>query len=340
MPAFLRLRNLLAFGILTILLWGGLWWGTLASARHQLEEFSARSDFHYQLISASGSPFRIHLELADVRWLTPSGMHIIAPHLTLSLMPGNWYHYWLDSTQPIAITLKWPNQTHWSITTEQLSAELILHTNQRWQSFAADLHPLILKRTTQALTAPETMLQTNAMQLQLEQPAIPPTSHIETGLRLAIAMQEAQLPPDWLHAMPRQLSALALNARIMGSPPDWRGLPMVESWRNDGGTLELDALDFTWSNLNGRMQATLALDKNTQPQGAGTIELMLDPTMPTSADYTVFNNTVSGLFGFMAKTNPATGMKTITLPIALQERQLTLGIVPITKMPEIPWGND
>jgi hypothetical protein len=340
MSAFLRLRNLLALGTLIILLWGGLWWGTLTLARHQLEAFSARSDFHYQLMNASGSPFRIHLELADVNWVTPSGLHIVAPHLTLSLMPGNWHRYWLDSTQPIEITLKWPNQTRWSITTEQLSADITLHTNNRWKSFAADFNQLILKRTTQSLAAPETILQTKAMQLHLEQPATPPTSHLETGLSLAIALQEAHLPPDWLHAMPQQLSALTLNTRIMGSPPDWRGLPMVESWRNEGGTLELDALDFTWSNLNGRMQATLALDKDAQPQGAGTVELMLDPTIPTSADYPVFNNTISGLFGFMAKTNAATGMKTISLPIALQERQLTLGIFPITKMPEIPWGND
>lgn len=322
-----------------IALWGGVWLATLAIAQNRLQIFAAASgtDFRYRLVGTGGNPFAVQLELADIVWRLPSGSTLTLPQVTLTLRAGSWRHYAVTSARPFELLLPRLSGIRLQLNAQGLAGRLTLHDNGRWATLTATLPQAAL---SQSGTPATPLLRMAEAQLRLAQPAEPPATHLESGLTLAFAVTDAALAPDLLRAVPQQLTALTLNARIMGEPPDWRGLPMVESWRNAGGTLELDALDFTWGNLSGLVQATLALDKDAQPEGAGTAQLMLDSKAPAPADAPVFNNIVQSVFGLMARTDPKTGVKSVTLPLALQQRQLALGIFPLAKLPEIRWGND
>lgn len=333
-------RSLAVAITVLVMLWGGVWLATYALAQNRLQAFAAAkgADFRYRLVGSGGNPLAVQLELADVIWRLPSGSTLTLPQVTLTLHPGSWRHYAVTSSKPFELLLPALSGTRLQLTAQGLDGQLTLHGNGRWASLAVTLPQAALAQTGNPPASP--LLKMAEAQLRLEQPAEPPATHLESGLTLAFAVNDATLAPGLLRALPQQLTALTLNARVMGTPPDWRGLPMVESWRNAGGTLELDALDFTWGNLSGRVQATLALDKDAQPEGAGTAQLMLDSKTPTPTDAPVFNNVVQSVFGLMARTDPQTGVKSVTLPLALQQRQLALGIFPLAKVPDIRWGND
>ncbi len=323
-------------------LWAGLWWLTFSTAREQLERFAAQNSdsFHYRLAGHDGGIVAVQLLLRDVRWQTAAGFKIEAPEVTLELMPGWWRHYRIVSAKPVEITLRWPiDRTH-RVTAQRLDGILTLHGNGRWATGTATLGDAVLAQLAATSMVPEPLLTAAEAQIRLEQPATPPNSHLETGLGLALAVNDARIMPRLIADIPAQLTALTLNARVLGAPPDWRGLPMVESWRNDGGTIELDGLDFNWGNLGGHVNATLALDKMAQPEGSGTAQLVYDPAAPTPAEAPTFNSVVGTIFGLMGKADAASGKKSVTLPLALQERQLALGMFPVGKVPEIHWGND
>lgn len=323
-------------------LWAGAWWLTFLTARDQLERFAAQnsSSFHYTLAGHGGGLFSVQLMLRDVSWQTTAGFKINAPQVTLELIPGWWRHYRMQSAAPVEVTLRWPiDRTH-RVTAQRLDGTLTLHGNGRWATTTATLGDAVLAQLTATSMVPEPLLTAAEAQIRLEQPDMPPSSHLETGLNVGLAINDAQIMPRLIANIPEKLTALTLNARVLGAPPDWRGLPMVESWRNDGGTIELDGLDFNWGNLGGHVNATLALDKTAQPEGSGTAQLFYDPSAPAPAEAPTFNSVVGTIFGLMGKADATSGKKSVTLPLALRERQLVLGMFPVTKVPEIHWGND
>lgn len=323
-----------------VIAWGGLWFLTWRLARDQLAAFVAHTqgDFRYQLREPqSGSLTTVQLTLSDVAWLMPSGLKLTAPSLTLALTPGRWRHYALHSTVPVQLSLARPGRETWQLTTQSLTAGLDLHDTRRWAQFDATLSDAKLTRQPAGSLVPDTLLQTAQLALHLEQPPATPTTHTTTGLALALAAQEATLPPGLLRALPQTVTAVTFNARLLGNPPDWRRRAPVTAWRDSGGTVELDSADFSWGRLSGKLQGTLALDKQLQPEGAGTAQLFLRP--PAPADAAVADNLISSLFGLFAKTDAA-GTRSVTLPLALQERQLALGIFPLAKMPELIWHDD
>lgn len=325
--------------LLVSALWGGLWLLTWQLAQRQLTAFAARmgQDFRYQALPAtSHSLTAVRLELAEVTWRTATGLTLTAPRVTLALTPGRWQHYALSSATPVRLSLTLPDGGALQLQAQSMEASVALHDTHRWARFDATLQQATLARLPAGSVLPDTLLQTAQLTLHGVQPAIMAAAG-ETGLTLALAAQEATLPPGLLRAMPQTLTAVTLNARLLGAPPDWRRRSQITAWRTAGGTVELDSADFSWGKLSGKLQATLALDKNLQPEGAGTAQLFLD-TAPGQEGQDA-HPLLKNLFGLFAKTD-AQGTRSVTLPLALQERQLALGMFPLYKMPEVTWGHD
>lgn len=341
MDAMYRLVKWLGVSVAAAALaWCGLWLLTWRLARDQLATLVAQTggDFRYQLREPqTGSLTSVRLELSDVVWLMPSGLKLTAPRLTLVLKPGRWRHYALQSATPIQLNLARSGSGTWELTAQSLTADLDLLATRRWVRFDATLTGAKLTRQPPGSVLPDTLLQTEQLVLHLEQPATPPLTHAEAGLSLALAAQEATLPPGLLRALPQTVTAVTFNARLLGTPPDWRQRTQVTAWRDSGGTIELDSADFSWGRLSGKLQGTLALDKQLQPEGAGTAQLFLHPPAPGEAQFT--DNLIGNLFGLFAKTDTA-GTRSITLPLALQERQWALGIFPLGKMPNLVWHEE
>lgn len=329
-------RWVILIALLLSALWGGLWLLTWRLAHNQLAAFAARmgQDFSYQeLPTPAGNLTAVMLELTDVALRTPAGLQMTAPRLTLALTPGHWRHYVLSSTAPVRLKVAFPAGGALQLTAQNIQASLDLHDTRRWAEFEATFQQAALARLPDGSVLPETLLQTSQLFLHGAQPAAPAAAG-ETGFNLNLAAHEATLPPGLLRVLPQTVTAVTLNARLLGTPPDWRQKSQIAAWRAAGGTIELESADFSWGALSGRLAATLALDKHLQPEGAGTAQLFLENT-PGKDDHNS-NSMLKNIFGLFAKTD-AQGTRSVTLPLALQERHLVLGIFPLTTMPEIVW---
>ncbi len=109
----------------------------------------------------------------------------------------------------------------------------------------------------------------------------------------------------------------------------------LEAWREAGGVIELQsvAVDRGASRVAG--SGTFALDRHLQPEGAMTVEVAgIDGIIESLAGA----KAISGLQALALRAALAlgTGGKP-RLPISLQERQLSLGPLPVFKLAPIRW---
>ena len=155
-------------------------------------------------------------------------------------------------------------------------------------------------------------------------------------LRFTLAATEIGLPPPpsgaWLFGP--HIAAAGLEGTLSGPLPRASGLyAQAAAWRDGGGTLDLRDIVLRWGKLDAGADAVLGLDEAMQPAGRATVHLA-DPgaslgvlteanILPPAAAFAV------RLLGAQAGT--------LDLSLALRQRTLTLGPVPVGRLPEFHW---
>ena len=111
--------------------------------------------------------------------------------------------------------------------------------------------------------------------------------------------------------------------------------------RDGGGTLEIRELGFEWGPAGLQSSATIALDDSLQPMGAATARItgagealgvlasagVIPPRAATLAQAALPLMTRQG----------ENGEASVEVPLTLQDRRLTLGRIPIARMPTWSW---
>jgi hypothetical protein len=113
----------------------------------------------------------------------------------------------------------------------------------------------------------------------------------------------------------------------------------VVKWRDGGGTIELERLLLAWGPLRVDGNATIALDGEMRPLGAGTAKLR--GLMPT-VDRLVAKGqmkpqdaaTAKIVLGLLSQPT-ADGGSEVAAPVTAQNGQLFLGPVPVARL--LPW---
>ena len=115
------------------------------------------------------------------------------------------------------------------------------------------------------------------------------------------------------------------------------------SWRDKGGTIELDQIKMIWGSLVTETNGTLALDKELQFQGSFTTKIVgLDKVVTLLEKDQVLNQTKASLIKLALAIfiqNQENGISDFSkVPMTLQNRYLKIGPVTLTKVPEIKWN--
>jgi hypothetical protein len=152
-----------------------------------------------------------------------------------------------------------------------------------------------------------------------------------------------ELPEAVKWPLGSRISSLALDGAISGalgrggSQAEW-----AAAWRDSGGSLEVHRLAVGWGPLGVSATATLALDDQLQPMGAGTARLI---GYAAALDALADNGTVSRSAVIAAKAvlsllapTPGDGEPTeVEVPLTLQYRTLSMRQVPLVRLPELDW---
>jgi hypothetical protein len=113
----------------------------------------------------------------------------------------------------------------------------------------------------------------------------------------------------------------------------------LERWRDAGGTVELERVIFAWGPLKATGNATVSLDGEMRPLGAGTASIQgVDPTLERLAARGQVKPSDAAIakmvLGLMSKPN-AEGASEVTVPVTAQDGRLFLGPVAILTLPRL-----
>lgn len=118
----------------------------------------------------------------------------------------------------------------------------------------------------------------------------------------------------------------------------------LQTWRDGGGTLEVQRLYTDWAPLKIGVAGTMALDEGLQPEGAFSTSINgLVPMLERMERQGVVRGRDASiarvLLGAMGQRGPD-GSVTHTLPLSIQNQKLTIGPVPLMQLPPVRWGAD
>lgn len=171
-------------------------------------------------------------------------------------------------------------------------------------------------------------------------PRSPAASHLEPDGTLTIALAHLTLPAD-VPALGRTIDAVSARATLKGTIPAGPTPAALASWRDEGGTLEVELQRLVWGPLQAVANGTLALDQNLQPMGALNTTVIGPGAIP---DALVASGSMRPNDGALAKlalgmlSKPGVnGTPEVTLPARVQNGNLYLGPARLMVMPRIAW---
>jgi hypothetical protein len=146
-----------------------------------------------------------------------------------------------------------------------------------------------------------------------------------------------------LATLGRTIGSVVLEAALSGPVPPGRSpAARAAAWREGGGTLDLRSLALRWGPVAAATTATLTLDEALQPMGAATLRLSggaealdaaaaagLVPARTAAAARTVVR--------LLSRTPPEGGPPELEVPLALEDRTLSLARIAIARLPAWHW---
>lgn len=133
-----------------------------------------------------------------------------------------------------------------------------------------------------------------------------------------------------------ELPTVSLKADLSGFQGTIPGPHSLAEWRDGGGVLEVRSLNFTWNPLEITADGTLTVDKDLYPLGSfsshikgyeeGLKQLVKAGFIKEQSA------TMAGFFLNMLSQSNGKGDKTIKVPLTLQDRHLSLGVIPLMQL--------
>lgn len=171
-------------------------------------------------------------------------------------------------------------------------------------------------------------------------PAHEVASHLQTWLSASFDLKGMTLPQA-VPPLGDTVDHLAATIAVKGSIPGGPHRQALAAWRDDGGTLEIGALDLGWGDLVLGAKGTLALDAALQPVGAMTALVRgyneIVDALVAGGNLRAGDGAMAKLaLGLLAKEGPD-GQYEISAPLTLQNGSVYIGPAKIARMPVFTW---
>jgi hypothetical protein len=185
---------------------------------------------------------------------------------------------------------------------------------------------------------------TTARGLQLHLDLNPDARAGEPGLAVSLQVAEAQPPPGIVRPLGPSIANLDVDAVLSGPFPA-RGGRLAEQaagWRDGGGSLEIRHLSLAWGPLQLTGSATLALDDQLQPMGAGNARIIgYAETLDALAAHSMISRSAAtaakAVLSLLADAPDDGSRPEVEVPVTLQYRTLSMRQVPLLRLPELDW---
>jgi len=159
----------------------------------------------------------------------------------------------------------------------------------------------------------------------------------------SISAEAIGLPQAIRWALGPTLSSFTFDGSLNGRPPLGHGLTeAATAWRDGGGSLEVRHLTLGWGPLGLTASATMALDDQLQPMGAGTSHVVgYAATLDALSSKGVLTRSAAtaakAVLSLLAGTPDDSDTSDVEVPFTLQYRTLSMRQVPLVRLPELDW---
>ena len=165
----------------------------------------------------------------------------------------------------------------------------------------------------------------------------------EADKKFAFSAEAIALPEPTRWPLGSTVARLDFDGTISGplsaaqTPVAW-----ATAWRDAGGSIQVQNLVLNWGPLSVTASATLALDDQLQPMGAGTSRVAgyaatLDVLAGSGALSRSAATTAKAVLSLLAGAPNEGEPDEVEVPLTLQYRTLTMRQVPLLRLPEIDW---
>jgi hypothetical protein len=165
----------------------------------------------------------------------------------------------------------------------------------------------------------------------------------EEAVGFTVLAEAIDLPSGARWPLGRSITTLAAEGGLDGPvPPPSSPAAFAAAWRDGGGSLKLQKANLVWGPLTLDLAATLALDDQLQPMGAGTSRIVgYDATLDALASGGILTRSAAvaakAVLSLLASA-PAEGeAPEVDVPLTLQYRTLSMRQVPLIRFPELDW---
>ena len=207
--------------------------------------------------------------------------------------------------------------------------------SSNWPDFI-DLIATNLRAETRAGIA-----SVRSLQLHL---ALHPEAHPgEPAAISSLHAADVGLPPGVVRPLGPNIAKLEMDVALNGPLPiGGTTAELATSWRDGGGSLEIQHLMLTWGPLDLTAGATVALDDQLQPMGAGTARIVgYAESLDTLAAHSMISRSAAtaakAVLSLLANAPDDGSRPDVEVPLTLQYRTLSMRQVPLLRLPELDW---
>ncbi|NKB58236.1 MAG: DUF2125 domain-containing protein [Alphaproteobacteria bacterium] len=168
----------------------------------------------------------------------------------------------------------------------------------------------------------------------------PPKRHIDRNFTLSLSAAEIVLPEAANGPLGRDVSKLRADLQLNGALTDGAFEEALETWRQSGGTLDVDWFHLAWGELDLRAKGTVALDAEARPLGAFSTDIRgHSQALDALVDRALLERKTATLakvaLSLLAKTPPEGGAPVLTVPVTAQDGRLYAGPIKILDLAPI-----
>ena len=328
------------------------WFGLSALLRHEFQDWRAARQAEGFTLNLderggiAGFPGALQWTVQDFRLLRGDAPDWRVRKLKLMLAPWAPLTLRVSAEGEQSLTLPWGARAERLIlAAAQMEAQVHFRPFAAPEAISADLQDVHFGGVVAGNgvgSVPFFSFRAETAAFALQFPARAPATSNDLGLAPSLTLTNVQLQDQWQSPLGTLVPSAHLLLRVMGVPPNPALRPDVERWRNEGGTLEIDALALNWGPLSLKGQGTLALSRDLQLEGAFTAavrgqDALLDALRAAGKIEPVPAAAARAALGILSKPSPIDGQPEINAPITAQNGGLYLGPLRLLALPRLVW---
>ena len=288
-------------------------------------------------IERSGFPFVVRLTLpAPEASNAKIGFSWRSEKLRLELQPWDLKRLRFDALGPQQFQFK-PSQDVANFTANTTGFEGVAVISD---SGALAALSIFLKEVRLTESEQGQLMQSGRILADIRRPEKTPIAHTEPALEISLVAEHINTAAVSAPILGDTIANIRVKAAFLGPLDGDTLIDAVSSWRQSGGTVEVDWFNLIWGPLDLRANGTVALDPELRPLGALTADIRgYEEALEALAEARLIRRDILPAsrvtLNLLAKTSETDGRRVLTVPVNAQDGGLYLGPIKLVELPVV-----